>query len=209
MKHSFSCFMVAAMISWITQVLAGAVLFSLTDSALANAPEKAAFLGLTPEGWTALGTMILAVVTAFLVAIGTYQISAIKSEQLKSRTLIEASKYDTDPVLNECIGHLHRAKLDGLLLKDPMNYRPQIIAILNYLDGVAIGIEQGLYIESLAKDHLKEIVEKHVSEYLENQTLLKQIGTNPANFHRLIGMSKRWSTNGTAFRDSRFWSRTP
>lgn len=162
---------------------------------------------MTPEGWTALGTMVLAVVTTLLVAVGAFQIAALKREQLKSRTLVEASKYDTDPVLNECIRMLHEGRVSGALVDDPLKYRPQIIALLNYLDGVAIGIEQGLYIDKLAKDHLKEIVEKHVAEYLENQKLMKQIGSKVANFHRLAAMAKRWSSNGTAYRDSGWWSR--
>jgi len=183
------------------------VSFLCAPSAPAQAHEQIPFLGLTPDGWTALGTMIVAVLTCFLVVVGTYQVRALKNEQLKSRTLVEASKYDTDPVLNECISALHRAKKNNALFEDPREYRPQIIAVLNYLDGVAIGIEQGLYIESLAKDHLREIVAKHVSEYLENPDLMKQIGTQPSNFHRLLAMYRRWTTNGTTYVGEKWWSK--
>jgi hypothetical protein len=37
--------------------------------------------------------------------------------------------------------------------------------MLNYLDGVAIGICQGLYHEGLARDHLQSIVNVHVDRY--------------------------------------------
>jgi hypothetical protein len=34
------------------------------------------------------------------------------------------------------------------MLKRPKRYEPDIILLLNYLDSIAIGVEQGLYISS-------------------------------------------------------------
>jgi len=40
--------------------------------------------------------------------------------------------------------------------------------VLNFLDAIAIGIEQGLYIEGLAWDHLDTIVKRHVKRLIDS-----------------------------------------
>ena len=71
------------------------------------------------------------------------------------------------------------------------------VVILNYLDGIAIGVGQGLYIEELARDHLKNIVEYHVSKLLKSSSkpIFKEIDEN--NYLFLIDMNSKWARSQT------------
>jgi hypothetical protein len=60
--------------------------------------------------------------------------------------------------------------------------------VLNYLDGIAIGVQQGLYIENLARDHLSTIVRTHVTEVFEK----KRVDLAPADYVRLVDMDHKW-----------------
>ena len=68
--------------------------------------------------------------------------------------------------------------------------RPAII-VLNFLDGIAIGVSQGLYIEELAKDHLKTIVNGHVQNLLESDCA-RLLDLDRKDFHFLTAMNEKW-----------------
>ena len=116
------------------------------------------FWGLTAEGWTAVGTLALAAVTALLVGVGIYQILAIRAENKKSQTLAACGEYDLNPNVYASLQILWAALESGELDREPKKFRPQLNTVLNFLDSIVIGIEQGLYIETLAWDHLELIV---------------------------------------------------
>jgi hypothetical protein len=63
------------------------------------------------------------------------------------------------------------------------------LLILNYLDAIAIGVEQGLYIEELAKVHLKNIVNKHVNHAFISEGLLKDYKDD---YLKLCDMNDKW-----------------
>lgn len=164
------------------------------------------FLGISAEAWAAIGSNIQALVTTVLIAIGAWQVFAIKRENLKSRTLSACDRYDTDPIID---GSLREIRL---LLKDPQSAENGLLklpttTVLNYLDSIAVGIEQGLYIESLARDHLKAIVIKHTDDYLRDESVARKIGLNPANFSTLTAMATRWKIDPPAYRDGWKWRR--
>ncbi len=74
-----------------------------------------------------------------------------------------------------------------------------VIVILNYLDGIAIGVGQGLYIEELARDHLKNIVQYHVSHLLDPSLKLKFKDIDQNNYSFLIDMNTKWARSQTYF----------
>jgi hypothetical protein len=112
---------------------------------------KAVFLlGLDAEELLALGTWALVLVTGLLFCAALRQIRQIRHENKKAATLAACSQYDQNPSLNEALRRLWVARENGKLEKNPKQFRPYIIVLLNHLDAIAIGIEQGLYIESLA-----------------------------------------------------------
>jgi len=162
------------------------------------------FWGLTAEGWTAVGTLVLAVATAVLVGVGVFQITSIRREASRARTLEACEKYDTDPVLDFYLRRLSTCRRDQSFFKDPDAFRTDVATVLNYLDSIACGIEQGLYIETLARDHIENVVKGHFNQYL-GQEAPKIDGIDPANYHRLKALYEEWSApQPVRFRDRRF-----
>jgi hypothetical protein len=167
------------------------------------------FWGLTAHGWIAVGTLALAVATFALVLTAFIQIRSIREENKKTQTLAACSNYDLNPIIFECTRILLAAQDSGELATSPKKYRPQILTLLNYLDAIAIGIEQGLYIEELAWDHLETIVRWHVASLVDSG-VMQGAGLERDDFRRLLDMRVRWSRARPRFREHRgfrFWRR--
>ncbi len=162
------------------------------------------FWGLSAEAWTAVGTLILALATAVLVAVGVYQIRSIRMEEKRTRTLAACDRYDRDDVLYLCLKELARAKRDGSFDKDPAVFRPEVATLLNYLDSLAVGIAQGLYIEELARDHVEPILKRHVAQFLTGD-MPQKITLDAANYACLTDLCKKWSNAAPRYRESNFW----
>jgi hypothetical protein len=74
--------------------------------------------------------------------------------------------------------------------RPPEDVTDSAILMANYLDGIAIGIEQDLYSEALAKDHLRQIVKAHV------EGIFPQNGDDLAernNYQRIINLNNKWT----------------
>jgi hypothetical protein len=167
----------------------------------------ATFLGFTAEGWTALSTVFLAAATCVLVGVGVFQIRSIREEAKRSRTLAACDRYDQDIVLDGSLHRLAEARRSGQFSANPSAYRTDIATLLNYLDSIACGIAQGLYIEELARDHIEPILKGHVNQYLgQNSPTIE--GIDPADYTRLTSLFQQWQAPSTRFRYTakwRFW----
>ena len=159
-------------------------------------PEE--FLGLTAHGWTALGTVVLALITLALalgtialVIVGRHQLRAIREEGRISRTIAISDRYDIDPVLDFRLRRIARARVNGSLDTRPLDFRADIRTVLNYLDSLAVGITQDLYIESLAKEHNRAVLVGTVAQYLDNGGAAKY-GMNIDNYSTLMALYERW-----------------
>lgn len=162
------------------------------------------FFWLTAEGWAA----VAAVGTALAVGVALWQALVVRFQQKQTQTLAACGEYD----LNENIHNAHcilwAAQESGDLEKSTRAYRPQISLVLNHLDAIAIGIAQKLYIDSLAYDHLNEIVQQHVLIYIDGG-LLERTGITRNAYAHLIAMCERWKTGKPGFSNVitwRFWS---
>jgi len=67
----------------------------------------------------------------------------------------------------------------------------EMITLLNFLDAIAIGIEQDLYIEDLARKHLKSIVQRQ-TEQLIDSGILEKAGIRKDAFQSLLRLRDRW-----------------
>jgi hypothetical protein len=154
------------------------------------------FWGLTAAAWAAIGaigTLILALATAFLVGVGVWQIRSLREEGQKDRTIAACDRYVNDPVLDATCHKLREARLSGELLAHPGQYYTYIRTLLNYLDSLAVGAAQGLYIENLMYDHLRPVVIAHVEQFLIG-SLPGIFGLNPSNYAHLLRLYGDWSS---------------
>lgn len=78
-------------------------------------------------------------------------------------TLKACQRYDYDPVLEAAPRRVARASVGGTDYRNPGIEKRDIVTLLNYLDGLAIGIEQGLYLENIVKDHLSVVFDHAVT----------------------------------------------
>jgi hypothetical protein len=171
-------------------------------------PVHEGFWGLSPEAWTAIGTLgiilatvALAAVTLALVIVGRRQIREVREENRRGMTLAACGNYDLNPIIYECTKRLSEAREAGELKTKARELRPQITTVLNYLDSIAIGIDQGLYIETLAWDHLHPIVSRHVKELIDSG-VIEDAGLAKENFSRLLEMHRTWSRARPRFQDN-------
>jgi hypothetical protein len=143
--------------------------------------------GITIEHWTGL----LAGVTFLVFFTGLYQIRAVRKENRLTQTLAACGEYDHSPNMYSALKVLWRAKESGDLTNNPRKYRPQIKLVLNHLDSIAIGVDQRVYIEGLARAHLNAIVQTHVREFIDSG-LLNKIDMTREDYIHLVDMRDRW-----------------
>ena len=169
--------------------------------------EQQYLWGLNAESWTAIATFIIAIgtlalggVTALLVFVAYRQIRAARWENRKTQTLLACGQYDTNSLLYHCIKRIRAAQENNALKSEPKKYRREIITLLNFLDAIAIGIQQNLYIEGLAYDHLDGIIRTHVSELIDSG-ITDAAGCPRINWQRLVDLRDKWARATPHFKD--------
>ena len=139
------------------------------------------------------------------IVVGWYQIRALRREAEERwenerawSTLKACEKYDTDLVLTNALIKLRDARNVGLLLKNPRDYSLEMTTILNYLEGMIIGIEQGFYKEEIVRDHMEPIIRDHVREFLSGAAREVMVDKDD-NFSRLTQKLTSWTETRTRF----------
>ena len=160
------------------------------------------FWAAVSAGLTALsagGSIATAVVASRQLSLLARQSRDAHIQERGWRTLAACERYESDPVLDRCLRNIFSAKQSMLWLENPAALRIDVTTILNYLDGIATGIEQRLYVTEIVRDQLEPIVKWHVGEYLE-PAKAKAIGIDPAEFPRLIAICEQWSREPPRYR---------
>jgi hypothetical protein len=142
--------------------------------------------------WTAAGTCLLAAATGALILIGLAQISALKRQNRRWETLAACQRYTFDPILDTCLRTLRDTKNLGKFDNNEKALRLEIITVINYLEGLAVGIFQGLYIEDLVRDYLETVIIGHVDEYLKDG-MPKKIDFDVKDFPYVLALYARWT----------------
>jgi hypothetical protein len=102
-------------------------------------------------------------------------------------TLKICQRYDFDPIIDAATERIYAASNDGKDYRLPGVKQRDMICILNYFDGIAIGIEQNLYIEDIVRDHLGPMFAHAVTNFLDT-------GLVPiAGLEKVQALNQRWS----------------
>jgi hypothetical protein len=146
----------------------------------------------------ALGGLLAGVATTFLVIIGRQQIVALRAQMSSAqedsrveRTLAACSRYESDQVIERCVKTLKDALRNGEYDRTPRDYEHEAKMVLNYLDTIAIGIKQGLYIEELARDHMKPILRYYREHYMDPSRAFER-GINLDEYACLNDLASSW-----------------
>src|SRR5688500_3125854 len=102
------------------------------------------FWGVDAAGWAAIGAVATAIITFILVTVGAYQIASIRRQNRRWRTLDACERYYLDAYLGETLRRLRQAHVTNQFAGHEQDFKLDVVRLLNYLDGIAIGIFQGL-----------------------------------------------------------------
>jgi len=153
-------------------------------------------------------TIAQAVLAALAAAVAYRQITVSQKESKKWKTLEACSQYESEPIISSAV-RLRRfyenpvAQTAGSGQPPDGGHEPFRLVddaklVLNFFDGIAIGVQQNLYIESLARDHMANIVRVHVMEVFER----KKFPIDASDYTRLIDMDYKWQRKMPYFTDS-------
>lgn len=159
-------------------------------------------------GATALATSILAYAAIKQLPLIAKQVSNL-SDQIRLsreaeanaerrdreyRTLEAIQRYAFDPVLDAAIRRIRDASNEGEDYRRIQVKKFDLVCVLNYLDTIATGIEQGLYIEDMVKDHMSPVFHKYVTEWIKSGIV------GESGFRALVELHGGWARQNTAYR---------
>lgn len=173
---------------------------------------KLTSLDLSNPQWALASAVLLVAVAIVLLALITaacafglnrqlrrtvQALSAATDARRRDRTLEAVRRYETDPQLREAIRSNYektRQGTDYTLLDESDRFN--ILTILNYFDGIACGIEQGLLIEPLVKDYLQFVLDKNVCALLRGLSGPTWEAApplvDPESYSVLLQLQERW-----------------
>jgi hypothetical protein len=150
--------------------------------------------------WATVWSAVQAIGTISAIGVAAYQIHALRRDQKAWRTLEACERYERDPALTKICECLRDARDKGELDRDPRPFRLEASTLLNYCDGIAIGVVQKFYVEKIVQHHLEPIIRDHVEEFLSAK-MAPKIEIDPKSFARLVEMIARWDkARATSFR---------
>ncbi len=168
----------------------------------------------TPEGINALSSCVLAVSVLILALVVGGKMGALSNQvrkavdalcasqeaQKRQPTIDAVRRYETDPQLRESIKHIYTKTVQGTdytLLESSDRFH--VTTILNYFDGIACGIEQGILMEPLVRDYLQFVLDKNVSALLKGESGPTWAGGDPIvsfeGYETVLDLHSRWVTD--------------
>jgi len=174
-------------------------------------------LGFPAESVTAVATLILALVTAalviatillFLVARGqlpllSAQLQALAKQvtlareadaasqrrYIEANTLQACARYTGDPVIHEATQSIWRASNSGTDYRGNLDKLDMhdLITALNYLDGIAVGVKQGVYSGAIIKDHMMTTYVKVVDVIIP-----EAMGGDFSDYEAILELRNSW-----------------
>jgi hypothetical protein len=124
-----------------------------------------------PTTWvTAIGTAVAAVAAVGASIIAWVQLDKLReqirqsSEQDRRRNTLEAcQRFERDDLLKEAMKNVWEASDGGTdYTKLTAACSFDVLTLLNYFDGIAIGIIERVYIDEMARDYLEDSLNKAV-----------------------------------------------
>ncbi len=167
--------------------------------------------GMTPEaiaGWaTALATGALAIAAWIQLPLIARQVRGLAEQIRLSReaeinaerrmreweTLKACQQYDFDVVIDQATKRVWNASRKGTDYKNADVDTRDLICVLNYLDGMATGIKQKLYIEEVVRDHLGPVFDHAVVNFVESGRIGRDGLTSLLDIHAKWFKSPAWN----------------
>jgi len=152
------------------------------------------FQNFTLSDWKDISIVFQGILMICLVGATAYQFSALRNENKKSRTHEMSDRYSCDPIIHNAVRVTRNAWIDGDIFKNPDRYRDELRTVLNYLNALAIGIENRIYNEEFAFAVLQDVVRIQAKRYLNDRTFLEKTfpGITEGTWVPLFRLSRKW-----------------
>lgn len=146
---------------------------------------------------TAMMTVIIAVVGLRQLKKITEQTKAANDQKKKWASIAACERYDSDPILDEATKVIWNKRQSPTDYSNVKEYEREVIILLNYLDSLAIGVEQKLYFETIIRDHMEPIINHAVEKFL----LVDPCIFNKKDLQALVDLYNRWHSRSILYRD--------
>jgi hypothetical protein len=125
-----------------------------------------------------------------------------KTTATRVETLEACERYESDPVIHKILICLRDARDDKSLTENPRKFRAEISLLLNYLDGLAIGLFQGFYNKNIIRDHMESIIRDHVAEFLDSD-FAKKAALDGNGFPSVVKLIREWDDSKPRYKFGR------
>lgn len=166
---------------------------------------NAIFLGLTT-----FATISIAFIAYFQLNQISKQIEIQGDRERKWNTINTCEKFDTDPSISSHSEAIFTASNNGKDYTSLESVERNVICYLNYLESIAIGVSQKVYIEDIVYDHFHNIIYKSVKSLIlgENGAIDGKdwVSGNPVvdkeSYSSLCSIYEKWQKNDTKFKNT-------
>lgn len=116
-------------------------------------------------------------------------------QYIETNTLRACEQYFSNPVIHSATQRLWLQSSQG------QNYRSQEISkhdlftVLNYLDGIAIGVHQGVFSEAIVRDYLPNTIVKAVDVIMRDA-----LNGDRSGYEMLVKLREGWRQKETTYR---------
>lgn len=148
---------------------------------------------------TAIGTLIAAIIAVFKLSNISKQIEITNKREIKWKTEATYEIYRSSSMFKKVTESIFEKSKNGTDYTN-FEYDHNVLYLINYLESIAVGVEQGIYNEDMMKDYLKEAVYKSVKVFLlglggdlkgRSWTANKSV-TYPNEQPNLMRLYKKW-----------------
>lgn len=116
-------------------------------------------------------------------------------QYIETNTLRACEQYFSNPVIHSATQRLWEQSDGGRNYKDEKVSRHDLFTILNYLDGVAIGVHQGVFSEAIVRDYLPNTIIKVVDVIMRDA-----LNGDRAGYEMLVRLRDGWRPKETTYR---------
>ena len=153
------------------------------------------------SAWSSLALAVIAVPSAIIAFLSVWSAT---EENRRWNTLNVCAQHEFNSEVSTAVRRIETAFVDGVPdIQKSKSLRFNSYVVLNYLDGIAIGVKQGLYIEKLAKDHLRTIVRLDVGRLLET-SFAEKVPLDKSHWSFLVAMADKWNKDEPYYGESWF-----
>ena len=111
-------------------------------------------------------------------------------ENRQRATVAACERFDTDPVIHQITKRIWTASAGGKHYNPDHIDTHDLIALLNYFDALAIGVEQGFYDEAVVKAHMSLIIAHAVSTFILPDPPSRFVQLE--GYESLVRLHERW-----------------